>query len=139
MQDKQPRVQVGATTGLSSSSEALTIPDRVLRARTLARHRTVHVLAALLFVAAAVSDVIDGNLARDKDEITRFGQLLDHLGLLSEDRADQILAEIEDQELLAVMEQHREELARRLAAADADPAAGSPWEEVRVRLRDPLE
>lgn len=30
-----------------------------------------------LFVAAAVSDVIDGNLARDKDEITRFGQLLD--------------------------------------------------------------
>ncbi len=31
----------------------------------------------LLFVAAAISDVIDGNLARDKDEITRFGQLLD--------------------------------------------------------------
>jgi CDP-diacylglycerol--glycerol-3-phosphate 3-phosphatidyltransferase len=31
----------------------------------------------LLFVVAAVSDVIDGNLARDKDEITRFGQLLD--------------------------------------------------------------
>lgn len=31
----------------------------------------------VLFVAAAVSDVIDGNLARDKDEITRFGQLLD--------------------------------------------------------------
>lgn len=31
----------------------------------------------VLFVAAAISDVIDGNLARDKDEITRFGQLLD--------------------------------------------------------------
>jgi CDP-diacylglycerol--glycerol-3-phosphate 3-phosphatidyltransferase len=31
----------------------------------------------VLFVAAAVSDVVDGNLARDKDEITRFGQLLD--------------------------------------------------------------
>ena len=33
--------------------------------------------AFLLFVVAAVSDVVDGNLARDKDEITRFGQLLD--------------------------------------------------------------
>lgn len=31
----------------------------------------------VLFVVAAISDVIDGNLARDKDEITRFGQLLD--------------------------------------------------------------
>ena len=30
---------------------------------------------------------------------------------------------------------HREELDRRLAAADADPAAGMPWEEVRERLR----
>jgi CDP-diacylglycerol--glycerol-3-phosphate 3-phosphatidyltransferase len=30
-----------------------------------------------VFVAAAISDVIDGNMARDKDEITRFGQLLD--------------------------------------------------------------
>ena len=30
---------------------------------------------------------------------------------------------------------HREELDRRLATADADPAAGRPWEEVRARLR----
>jgi putative addiction module component (TIGR02574 family) len=30
---------------------------------------------------------------------------------------------------------HREELDRRLAAADADPSAGSPWEEVRTRLK----
>jgi putative addiction module component (TIGR02574 family) len=28
---------------------------------------------------------------------------------------------------------HREEVARRVAAADADPAAGLPWDEVRVR------
>jgi putative addiction module component (TIGR02574 family) len=34
-----------------------------------------------------------------------------------------------------IPESHREELDRRLAAADADPAAGSPWEEVRSRLR----
>lgn len=38
---------------------------------------TAHWATFLLFVAAAVSDVVDGNLARDKDEITRFGQLLD--------------------------------------------------------------
>lgn len=31
----------------------------------------------ILFVVAAISDVVDGNLARDKDEITRVGQLLD--------------------------------------------------------------
>ncbi len=29
---------------------------------------------------------------------------------------------------------HREELERRLAAADADPEAAIPWEEVRRRL-----
>lgn len=34
-------------------------------------------LAFLMFSAAAISDVIDGRLARDKGEITRFGQLLD--------------------------------------------------------------
>jgi putative addiction module component (TIGR02574 family) len=35
----------------------------------------------------------------------------------------------------AFPESHREELDRRLTATDADPAAGSPWEEVRARLR----
>lgn len=30
---------------------------------------------------------------------------------------------------------HREELDRRLAEADANPAAGMPWEEARARLR----
>ena len=34
-----------------------------------------------------------------------------------------------------IPESHLKELDRRLAAADADPAAGRPWEEVRVRLR----
>lgn len=34
-----------------------------------------------------------------------------------------------------IPESHREELDRRLAAADADPASGRPWEEVRARLR----
>jgi putative addiction module component (TIGR02574 family) len=35
-----------------------------------------------------------------------------------------------------IPESHREELDRRLAAADANPAAGAPWEEVRARLRE---
>ena len=37
---------------------------------------------------------------------------------------------------LPVPEWHREELERRLAAADADPDAGIPWEQVKRRLRE---
>ena len=33
--------------------------------------------AFFVFVAAAVSDVVDGRLARSNEEVTRFGQLLD--------------------------------------------------------------
>jgi putative addiction module component (TIGR02574 family) len=39
---------------------------------------------------------------------------------------------------LSVPEWHREELDRRLAAADANPDAGIPWEEVKRRLREKL-
>jgi putative addiction module component (TIGR02574 family) len=39
------------------------------------------------------------------------------------------------QEALPVPEWHRQELERRLAAAEATPGAGTPWEEVRARLR----
>jgi putative addiction module component (TIGR02574 family) len=38
-------------------------------------------------------------------------------------------------EELPIPEWHREELERRLAAADADPDGGTPWEEVRQRLQ----
>ena len=38
-------------------------------------------------------------------------------------------------EELPIPEWHREELERRLAAADADPGGAIPWEEVRRRLR----
>ena len=38
-------------------------------------------------------------------------------------------------EELPIPDWHREELERRLAAADADPNAAIPWEEVRQRLR----
>ena len=37
---------------------------------------------------------------------------------------------------LPVPEWHREELERRLAAANADPDAAIPWEEVKKRLRE---
>ncbi len=36
---------------------------------------------------------------------------------------------------LPVPEWHRQELERRLAAADADPDAAIPWQEVKRRLR----
>jgi putative addiction module component (TIGR02574 family) len=36
---------------------------------------------------------------------------------------------------LPVPDWHREELERRLTAADADPDAAIPWEEVKRRLR----
>lgn len=34
-----------------------------------------------------------------------------------------------------VPEWHREELEKRLAAADANPEGGIPWEEAKARLR----
>ena len=36
---------------------------------------------------------------------------------------------------LALTDEQREDLERRLAEADADPAGGSPWDEVRERIR----
>lgn len=38
-------------------------------------------------------------------------------------------------EALPLPEWHRQELERRLAACEANPDAGSPWEEVKARLR----
>jgi putative addiction module component (TIGR02574 family) len=37
---------------------------------------------------------------------------------------------------LPVPDWHRQELKRRLAAADADPDAAIPWEEVKRRLHE---
>jgi len=38
-------------------------------------------------------------------------------------------------EALPIPDWHRDELERRLAAADADPEAAIPWEEVKRRLQ----
>jgi len=54
------------------------------------------------------------------------------------DERPQLIEEIWDSLSLAedveIPESHREELERRLDAADANPGAGSPWEEVLARL-----
>ena len=43
----------------------------------------------------------------------RMGQLVAHLGFLAEDRCDRTLWDVEDQDLLAVIEQHHTELSKR--------------------------
>lgn len=43
----------------------------------------------------------------------RLGQLMAHLGFLGEDRTGRTLWEIDDDELLAVLTQHRDELLAR--------------------------
>ena len=52
--------------------------------------------------------------------------------LLVEEIWDSIAAE---PDALEIPEAHREELDRRLDAYEADPTAGSPWEEVKARLQ----
>jgi putative addiction module component (TIGR02574 family) len=41
----------------------------------------------------------------------------------------------DDEPALVLTDAQREDLRRRLAEADADPTGGSPWEEVRKRIR----
>jgi hypothetical protein len=53
----------------------------------------------------------------------RFGQLMATLGLLAEDATDHSLWDVEDEELLAVMEQFREKLARRGQSSASQGAA----------------
>ena len=67
--------------------------------------------------------------------------ILQELGIdrMSHEERLKLIGEIWDSltpiDQLEIPESHREELDRRLAAADADPAAGCSWEEVRTRLR----
>ena len=41
----------------------------------------------------------------------------------------------EDDAALALTDEQRADLERRLTEADADPMGGAPWEEVRERIR----
>jgi putative addiction module component (TIGR02574 family) len=54
--------------------------------------------------------------------------------LLVEEIWDSIAAEAE---ALDVLQSHKDELDRRLAAYHADPHAGASWEEVKARLQKP--
>jgi hypothetical protein len=47
----------------------------------------------------------------------RLGQLFAHLGFLGEDQTGRSLWDIDDEQLLAVLYQHREELTTRQSAA----------------------
>jgi len=52
--------------------------------------------------------------------------------LLVEEIWDSIAAE---QESLPITQAQRDELDRRLAASEATPGEGAPWEEVKARLQ----
>lgn len=60
---------------------------------------------------------------RDIDELS-IPQRLDLIGLLWESIPDSV-------EALPIPEWHRQEMARRLADADAHPEAAIPWEDVK--------
>src|SRR5205823_2101113 len=63
----------------------------------------------------------------DFDRLT-VEQRLDLIGRLWDSIPDEVSAS-------AMPESHRQELERRLAAADAAPEQGIPWEQVKARLR----
>ena len=51
----------------------------------------------------------------------RLGQLLAHLGFLGENQTGRTLWDIDDEQLLAVLYQHRSELVARLQSASGSP------------------
>jgi len=50
---------------------------------------------------------------------------------------DRLCGSIEE-ETIEISPELRRELERRLAAADANPNSGSPWDDVRARIQDRL-
>jgi putative addiction module component (TIGR02574 family) len=67
-----------------------------------------------------------------REELLRLS-LAERLELVQE-LWDSIAAECE-QKPFPLTEEQRQNLLRRLAEADADPAGGIPWQEVRERIR----
>ena len=51
----------------------------------------------------------------------RLGQLLSHIGFLGEDQTGRSLGDIDDEQLLAVLYSHREELTGRKSEAPSQP------------------
>lgn len=48
----------------------------------------------------------------------RFGQMIDFMGFLAKDATDRSLTEIDDEDLLRVLDEHRDSLAKRLVASE---------------------
>ena len=70
------------------------------------------------------------SLAARIPEIDQLG-VVERLQLIEE-----IWDSISDlEEVAEIPQSHKDELDRRLAAMEADPLAGSSWEEVQARLR----
>ena len=51
----------------------------------------------------------------------RLGQLLSHIGFLGEDQTGRSLGDIDDEQLLAVLYSHREELTGRKSETPSQP------------------
>jgi hypothetical protein len=62
----------------------------------------------------------------EKSQDVRFGQLIAHLGFLAEDRGSPKLWEVDDDDLLAAMEQHLHELSQRQQAVAEQRHAAEP-------------
>jgi putative addiction module component (TIGR02574 family) len=67
-----------------------------------------------------------------RDDLRKL-PLAERLALV-EEIWDSIAADCE-REPFPLSDEQRADLERRLAEADADPAGGAPWEEVRERIR----
>ncbi len=62
----------------------------------------------------------------EKSQDVRFGQLIAHLGFLAEDSGSPKLWEVDDDDLLAAMEQHLHELSQRQQAVAEQRHAAEP-------------
>jgi putative addiction module component (TIGR02574 family) len=86
------------------------------------------------------SDVLDDRVDRFPEQaMSDLTSNFDFHGLSSPEKLEligQLWDSIpESNESLPLSEFHRQELERRLEAADAAPDAATPWEQIRARLR----
>jgi putative addiction module component (TIGR02574 family) len=76
--------------------------------------------------------LVDMTKAALRDELRKLS-LAERLELV-EELWDSIAAECERQPF-PLSDEQRADLERRLADADADPSGGTPWDQVRERIR----
>lgn len=83
-------------------------------------------------LVGAGGTLVDMTNAALRDELRKLS-LAERLELV-EELWDSIAADCE-REPFPLSDEQRADLERRLAEADADPAGGAPWDEVRERIR----